>query len=72
MTRFVMQDIRQHTQSAADFASKFQAPCACVGSGNEAAPDWWLVLPLTQPFIGLQELVIAGRSNPMFRANAVK
>lgn len=60
-SRFVMQSITEHTRDATDFASKFAAPCACVGPGNEHAPDWWLVLSLTVPFKEQREVVTAGR-----------
>ena len=58
--RFVMQHAHRHITSAADFASEFPALCACVGTGNEAAPDWWLVLSLARAVAEKENIVIAG------------
>ena len=58
--RFVMQDVHRRITNAADFASNFHAPCACVGTGNEAAPDWWLLLSLAKASEENEDIVIAG------------
>ena len=68
--RFVLEVVDKHTASAAEFVHRFQAPCACVGPGSESAPDWWLVLSLTQSFQEQQSVVIAGTLIPsMINAN---
>lgn len=58
--RFVLKCVDMHTRSAAEFVDLFHVPCACVGPGDEPAPDWWLVLSLTHAFEGQQSIVIAG------------
>lgn len=62
--RFVLEETHQHTRNIGEFRARFLAPCAAVGAGNEQAPDWWLVLKLTEQVQGHDQLVIAGKIGP--------